>query len=528
MNQQIYDWEEIAIDEIKNNHIVLPLLGSIGLGLAGLIVINPLAGFCVFAGASWLTYQKTVDVSRQDAAVREDECYPIVFDEELLTAYIREFGVEKTREQLLWARNAEYKMTGAAREWLDSLAKPSLGEIEKPLPLLPAVTIAEATNPKIEPAAPGVVESLNSLYYRPDTLTATPTGGIQTQIQTKTIHSAQSQDDDFNLIGSILAKLSSLLFLAMPGCGKGMLISNLLRALKLIHPDAVIIVIDPKGSKKEVGYWDGIADHLHRKQIKYLSSPEKVQWIKDGWEIFERECINADGEYPVIVILDEMLAVGMEFGSKDTFLQTKIKDIVSMGPSEKQYCWIATQSPAVGDLGISGAIGNQLKKVIIARPEYSTMMKNWTAAKYPLVAGIDFSPIDRCMAESEVGRAAYWEVDGKWRSMKGLTNHSGYNRDEGSYEIPEITPEDRAVTTERFSTVSAIETDSTIDDALLGYFSRVKDKTPKRLSDIQYSSSIKGIKQDESALLEALERLVAEEKLETPMPGFWTLPDWEL
>jgi hypothetical protein len=520
MNQK-HDWEEISTDEIKNNHIVLPLLGSIGLGLAGLVLINPLAGFCVFAAATLMTYKKTVAISRQDEAIRQYDCYPITLDQELLAAYISEVGVEQTKEQLLWAKTAEYQMTQAAKDWLNS--------IEKPIHLVfdsSSSPSTEVADPILETTTAGVVESLNSLYYQPDIIAATP-NQVQAQIQTRTVYSSQSQDENFDLVESILTKLSSLLFLAMPGCGKGVLISNLIRALKITHPNAIIIVIDPKGSKKEIRYWDGIADHLHRKQIKYLSSPEKIQWIKDGWEIFERESIKADGDYPVILILDEMLAVGGEFGTKDLFLQNKIKDVVSMGPSERQFVWIATQSPAVGDLGISGAIGNQLKKVIIARPEYSNMMKNWATVKYPLIAGVDFSPIDKCMAESSVGRAAYWEVDGKWRPMKELANHSGYNRDQETYDIPNE-PEDRVTNNQHIGTVQITEPDISIDNVLLGYFSRVRDQTPKRMSDIQYAASVKAMNQDEPTLLYALERLVAEGKLETPIRGFWTLPDWGL
>lgn len=593
-------WQEIALEQIDKPSEALSLIASTGIaGVITFFVGTPIIGVVALAIGVAYTIGRGEVATKQEEAILQHGCYPISLKSTRLQEYIQEVGAKQVATELSWAVDRGYRLSDTPDDWLEAyLAGKNFAFEQEAIPLseyridFPVSTTTTAvtdtlnlnndqveslkknsifTNEPTDKVLETDAQRLERIFEHPTTETSS--AHLVDRPKTILLGDRQVEEDNFNLIDSILENLSSMLFLAMPGCGKGMLVSNLLTEFKKRNPKSVIVVIDPKGSKKEVGYWDGVADILWRKQIKYLESAEKVQWIKDGWRIFENECIKSDGDYPVLVFLDEMLAVGMEFGAKDTFLQSKIKDIVSMGPSEQAYCWIATQSPAVADLGISSAIGNQLKKVIIAKREYSKMMKAWMANRYPLLGGFDFTPIDKYIEASPVGRAVLFEVDGKWRPMEKMTNNSGYDRDSKTYAnpdtvvIPEViqtlplvkptppmpltpdcptTPvltETPAIATDNFHPSQLPLQDSSteetilyeqdeqlnLEQAILAFFDAAKEKSPKPLNIIRNATSMRkfsNISRDE--FLASLDNLVAQEILECPAKDVWSPVHWQL
>jgi hypothetical protein len=91
----------------------------------------------------------------------------------------------------------------------------------------------------------------------------------------------------YDLIAHIAKKVTNILWVGVPGSGKGITISNAIDAIKRLHPDIHIFYIDPKGDEKETGYFLGRVDTFKRAKILEMFPVEAVKWVKECFSEFQ-------------------------------------------------------------------------------------------------------------------------------------------------------------------------------------------------------------------------------------------------
>ncbi|MEA5566686.1 hypothetical protein VB693_14710 [Anabaena sp. UHCC 0399] len=271
-------------------------------------------------------------------------------------------------------------------------------------------------------------------FSSPNNLTITPLSQVSiasqqarptvnTEISTYT----STPQTQYDLIGHITKKVTNMLWVGVPGSGKGITISNALDAIKRLHPDIHIFFVDPKGDEKETGYFVGRVDTLKRAKILEMSPAEAVKWIKDCFTEFQ--LITGSK----LIILDEGTAVCSKF--KNTkgeigWLKDKIISYCSCGDSSGWHFWIVVQNPHTDDLGISGGLRSQLTAVALVHPDNVPAYNAMIATQLiPSDRKITSTQVMEIAASSPVGRAVYYGGVNEWLPMPRLKNFSGYDRD---------------------------------------------------------------------------------------------------
>nr|WP_242055840.1 hypothetical protein [Nostoc flagelliforme] len=231
----------------------------------------------------------------------------------------------------------------------------------------------------------------------------------------------------YDLIAHIAKKVTNMLWVGVPGSGKGITISNAIDAIKRLHPDIHIFYIDPKGDEKETGYFKGRVDTFKRAKILEMSPVEAVLWVKECFTEFQ----NISGSK--LIILDEGTAVCSKF--KNTkgeigWLKDKIISYCSCGDSSGWHFWIVVQNPHTDDLGISGGLRSQLTSVALVHPDNVPAYNAMIATQLiPSDRKITSTQVMEIAAQSPVGRAVYYGGINEWIPMPLLKNFSGYDRD---------------------------------------------------------------------------------------------------
>ena len=239
----------------------------------------------------------------------------------------------------------------------------------------------------------------------------------------------------------------SSLIAGVPGAGKGMLISNALRAIKKHNPHVKIFVIDPKASGKEAGYWS-IADHY------FALNFEKAASIEDAAEWFMARLTQfKQFEGPKLLVIDEgatalatlRLAKVYEYRTTPGGKEQQIKvdmmgqfkmfltHVSSMGDSEDNWMWFVSQIINCDDLGISGGQRSIFRGIGLVSPKNRKAVDNFFATGFvPLPKG-GKDEVYRLMAESPCDRAYYDGKTDQWASSQPLENHSGFDRDSRTF-----------------------------------------------------------------------------------------------
>ncbi|MBW4429413.1 MAG: hypothetical protein KME50_34875 [Nostoc desertorum CM1-VF14] len=231
----------------------------------------------------------------------------------------------------------------------------------------------------------------------------------------------------YDLIAHIAKKVTNMLWVGVPGSGKGITISNAIDAIKRLHPDIHIFYIDPKGDEKEIGYFFGRVDTFKRAKILEMSPIEAVKWVKECFSEFQSISSSK------LIILDEGTAVCSKF--KNTkgeigWLKDKIISYCSCGDSSGWHFWIVVQNPHTDDLGISGGLRSQLTSVALVHPDNVPAYNAMIATQLiPSDRKITSTQVMEIAAQSPVGRAVYYGGINEWIPMPLLKNFSGYNRD---------------------------------------------------------------------------------------------------
>ena len=265
-------------------------------------------------------------------------------------------------------------------------------------------------------------------------------GDHPTAKTTTTIAAAYPRANFTDTMQHIAQRLVSMTVVGVPGAGKGMFVSNLLRLVRQHHPQLHIFVMEGKGDEKEAGYWQGVADDI--RSIKGLDETplNLVAWINGCLDDFKAV------EGSKLLIFDEVTYLykvwqTTEKESFEDYIQYKI-GLSSMGDSLQNYIWEIGQVSNAKDLGVTAGIRSLFKPIAIVSNHDRRAANALLGTKFvPLPEDGKKAVMQMCDL-SACGRAVYDYVNDCWQSMPQLPNLSGFDRDTRSFASlePQETP----------------------------------------------------------------------------------------
>lgn len=238
----------------------------------------------------------------------------------------------------------------------------------------------------------------------------------------------------------------SAIIAGVPGAGKGILVSNAMRAIKRHNPQVHIFAIDPKADPKERGYWE-IADTYHGLRFKDHNAEDSAEWLMSRLHDFQRL------QGPKLLILDEGLSCLMtlklarvyEYRTTDSGKEQVVKVdmmgrfkgflayISSMGDSENEWIWLVSQLVNCEDLGLTGGQRAIFRSIALVSPKNKNACENFFSTKFvPLPDGGKQGVYD-LMARSPCDRAYYDGKTDQWQPTPIWQNYSGYDRDNRTF-----------------------------------------------------------------------------------------------
>ena len=256
------------------------------------------------------------------------------------------------------------------------------------------------------------------------TTTATPTTA-------EAISSHHSAPNFTTTMEQIARRLVSMTVVGVPGAGKGMFVSNLLRLARQHHPHLHLFVMEGKGDAKEAGYWQGVADDIRSIEGLGANPVSIVAWINGCLEDFKAIA------GPKLLIFDEVTYLykvwqTTEKESFEDYIQYKI-GLSSMGDSLDSYIWEIGQVSNAKDLGISAGIRSLFKPIAIVSNHDRGAANALLGTKFvPLPEDGKKAVMQMCDC-SPCGRAVYDYVNDCWQPMPTLKNLSGFDRDTRSF-----------------------------------------------------------------------------------------------
>ncbi|MFK8184485.1 MAG: hypothetical protein AB8B99_14015 [Phormidesmis sp.] len=246
------------------------------------------------------------------------------------------------------------------------------------------------------------------------------------------VTAVSSPPTDFTVtMKQIAQRLLSMTVIGVPGAGKGMFVSNLLRLVRHHHPQLHIFVMEGKGDAKEAGYWKGVADDI--RSIKGLEeSPlNLVSWINGCLEDFK----SIEG--PKLLIFDEVTYLYKVWQTTDKegfedYIQYKI-GLSSMGDSLDNYIWEIGQVSNAKDLGVTAGIRSLFKPIAIVSNHDRRAANALLGTKFVPLPEEGKKAVMQMCDLSSCGRAVYDYVNDCWQPMPQLENLSGFDRDTRSF-----------------------------------------------------------------------------------------------
>jgi len=305
-------------------------------------------------------------------------------------------------------------------------------------------------------------------------------------------------------MAQIAKRLVSMTVVGVPGAGKGMFVSNLLRLVRQHHPQLHIFVMEGKGDAKEAGYWQGVADGI--RSIKGLeeSPVNLVGWINGCLEAFKAI------EGPKLLIFDEVTYLYKVWQTTDKegfedYIQYKI-GLSSMGDSLESYIWEIGQVSNAKDLGVTAGIRSLFKPIAIVSNHDRRAANALLGTKFVPLPEDGKKAVMQMCDRSACGRAVYDYVNDCWQSMPQLDNLSGFDRDTRSFAnqppAPAAPEPDVRADLERLLSVETPEPSRAI--TRFGLSGEQINEVQKRLSSLQVGSisSVKRIRENSRLLRE--------------------------
>ena len=304
------------------------------------------------------------------------------------------------------------------------------GDAKRMQSFLPAVAVPI-------PMAPYPVEELSIATASPIG-TATKLGAVEEPASPAAQSDWKTPEIQIPVTPIVLSKLrevcdrnNSFYVAGSKGSGKGIFASNLLRWKLDQYPNAIALVLDPKGDVKESGYWrHERIRHFAFKGIA-LSSEDYAEKIVE----FLSEARNLVSQADVtrgmrlFLVLDELLTI-KESVSNALFAEFRRFGVsaISTGDSEGIHLIAITQSFNAGDsFGSDELLKNFTQVGLFREDEYTRAKKliqfgrsNGELAESEFKAMIAQSPVDRVMA-----------IAGEFIPTPKAENYSAFDRDSG-------------------------------------------------------------------------------------------------
>ena len=327
-----------------------------------------------------------------------------------------------------------------------------------------------------------------------------------TTAKTTTVAAAHPKANFTATMEHIAQRLVSMTVVGVPGAGKGMFVSNLLRLVRQHHPQLHIFVMEGKGDEKEAGYWQGVANDIRSIQGLDESPLNIVAWINGCLEDFKAI------EGPKLLIFDEVTYLykvwqTTEKESFEDYIQYKI-GLSSMGDSLQNYIWEIGQVSNAKDLGVTAGIRSLFKPIAIVSNHDRRAANALLGTKFVPLPEEGKKAVMQMCDLSECGRAVYDYVNDCWQSMPQLPNLSGFDRDTRSFsqdlspasEDPELKARDIRADLERLLSVEASEPSRA--PKCFGLTAEQISEVQKRISSLQPGaiSSVKNIRQNSRLL----------------------------
>ena len=304
----------------------------------------------------------------------------------------------------------------------------------------------------------------------------------------------------------IAKRLISMTVVGVPGAGKGMFVSNLLRLARQHHPQLHIFVMEGKGDAKEAGYWQGVADDVRSIEGLGASPVSIVAWINGCLEDFKAIA------GPKLLIFDEVTYLykvwqTTEKESFEDYIQYKI-GLSSMGDSLDNYIWEIGQVSNAKDLGVTAGIRSLFKPIAIVSNHDRRAANALLCTQFVPLPEEGKKAVMQMCDRSSCGRAVYDYVNDCWQPMPQLKNLSGFDRDTRSFtdqqplapEAPK--PSDVRADLERLLSVEAPEPAREV--TRFGLSAAQISEVQERLSGLQSGSisSVKRIRENSRLLRE--------------------------
>ena len=349
--------------------------------------------------------------------------------------------------------------------------------------------------------------AISAVQTEQQTKSGKESAGDRTAISTTpaVIASAPAAANFTTTMEQIAQRLVSMTVVGVPGAGKGMFVSNLLRLARQHHPHLHIFVMEGKGDAKEAGYWQGVADDIRSIQGLDASPVSIARWINGCLEDFK----SISGSK--LLIFDEVTYLykvwqTTEKESFEDYIQYKI-GLSSMGDSLSNYIWEIGQVSNAKDLGVTAGIRSLFKPIAIVSNHDRRAANALLGTKFVPLPEEGKKAVMQMCDFSACGRAVYDYVNDCWQSMPQLENLSGFDRDTRSFSNqppvpPQLEPPDVRADLERLLSVETPEPAREV--TRFGLTVEQIGEVQQRLSGLQVGaiSSVKRIRENSRLLRE--------------------------
>ncbi|MBW4668397.1 MAG: hypothetical protein KME60_13465 [Cyanomargarita calcarea GSE-NOS-MK-12-04C] len=410
------DSEEWAIEALRgtrNGNLQYVVI----LGILGSVAIVPFAGvpMGIFSFVCCLMFSLSSASKSQhsQAAVHEFGCFAHALEGSKFHAFRAQVGDEEIVAQCQWARENGYPLSSDASEFL---AQQKIVNIE-------SVSMTSNTS-----------EEYTSLTARlpdqPEKAKSATVPNLRGDMSAKTQFSKQIP----NLTRSIAENLKNTLIVGVPGVGKDLFLSNVLRDVRSLHPKATIFFIDPKADPKEVGYFDGCVDYPFHMNIAEESPQQVCDWVCECLEEFES--FDAGTELKILCfgeIAATMKLLGTIKGAAQ-LLKAKFVSYSSSGDSRGIKFIASSQNAHTDGIGFNGGERSIFTPIVLISaaqiPASEQILKAQIISSDKRLSSTELETLCK---KSPVGRAIYHGGFNQWFPMPELPNYSGYNRDTRSF-----------------------------------------------------------------------------------------------
>lgn len=406
------DWAVRALKDTRNDNLQYVVI----LGALGSVAIVPFAGvpMGIFSFACCIAYSfsKASASQHSQEAIHEFGCVAHALEGSRFQAFRVQVGDEKVLEQCRWARENDYPLSKDAAEFLERSANQII-EVENAMTVSPNHPL-QAASSEAKAITATHIPLLDRLRD-------------QTQGTKKTPSSS-------NLTRSIAENLKNTLIIGVPGVGKDLFLSNVLRDIRACHPKATIFFIDPKADPKESGYFEGCVDFPYRKNIAEESPQNVYSWVCECLEEFES--FEAGTELKILCfgeVAATMKILGTIKGAAQ-FVKAKFVSYSSSGDSRGIKFIASSQNAHTDGIGFNGGERSIFTPIVlISASQISASEQILKAQIIPSDKRLSSYELESLCRKSPVNRALYHGGFNEWFPMPELPNHSGYNRDTRSF-----------------------------------------------------------------------------------------------